>query len=367
MCKCSEQTVVLWAQRALLVLSLSLVAMAGMSGVAHTSYPGYDGKIAFLCRDNNPLFDICTANLDGSSRTNLTNDIHGQNMGMQWSPDGKKIVFERNDNTVGNHDIWVMNADGSNKTNLTNHLDGNGDIFNQVFPTWSPDGSKIAYIAYPSDGSESTAIHSINPDGTGDAILSNTAKGANSLDWGISGKLVYSARGETAPGSVYLNRDIYSINADGTNEANLTNSPLPESYPSWHPNGDKIVFNARAADDRTEIATMDSNGGNKAVVSGSGSFPKWSPSGRRIIFADAVDAQADLLAMDIDGSNRVNVTNSATDELYPDWQPVEECGVSCGEPVAKEAGKNKGWGDGNGGGKGHPKKEDSGGCVACGD
>jgi hypothetical protein len=93
MCKCSEQTVVLWAQRALLVLSLSLVAMAGMSGVAHTSYPGYDGKIAFLCRDNNPLFDICTANLDGSSRTNLTNDIHGQNMVCSGLPMARRLCL----------------------------------------------------------------------------------------------------------------------------------------------------------------------------------------------------------------------------------------------------------------------------------
>jgi len=52
-----------------------------------------------------------------------------------WSPDGSKIAFVRKDG------IYVMNADGSGQRRLTDAGGG---------PAWSPDGSKIAFgIALP--------------------------------------------------------------------------------------------------------------------------------------------------------------------------------------------------------------------------
>ena len=40
----------------------------------------------------------------------------------------------------GASDIWIMNADGSDSVNLTQGRDC-------ASPTWSPDGTQIAYIA----------------------------------------------------------------------------------------------------------------------------------------------------------------------------------------------------------------------------
>jgi dipeptidyl aminopeptidase/acylaminoacyl peptidase len=47
------------------------------------------------------------------------------------------IAFESDEG--GHSDIWVMQPDGSNAVNLTN------DQIEDVFPSWSPDGSKIAW------------------------------------------------------------------------------------------------------------------------------------------------------------------------------------------------------------------------------
>jgi TolB protein len=58
-------------------------------------------------------------NADGSNQTNLTNDP-APDTDPTWSPDGTKIAFISTRN--GNQDIYVMNADGSNQTNLTNKL-----------------------------------------------------------------------------------------------------------------------------------------------------------------------------------------------------------------------------------------------------
>lgn len=49
--------------------------------------------------------------------------------------------------------------------------------------------------------------------------------------------------------------------------------------------------------------------------------PSWSPDGQQIAFDHgAIGSPADLYVMDADGSNRVNITNTATVAgLDPDW------------------------------------------------
>ena len=72
---------------------------------------------------------------DGSSPLNLTNNP------ATWEPavtaDGTRMVFASN--RGGFQNLWVMGADGSHPMNVTDHP---GE---DAYPTWSPDGSKIAF------------------------------------------------------------------------------------------------------------------------------------------------------------------------------------------------------------------------------
>jgi Tol biopolymer transport system component/predicted Ser/Thr protein kinase len=66
--------------------------------------------------------------------------------GVALSPDSTKVVFSRQ---VGrnNHRIWLINL-------MTRQ--GNQLTFNpgrEMFPIWSPDGSRIAFVFFPGDGS----------------------------------------------------------------------------------------------------------------------------------------------------------------------------------------------------------------------
>jgi TolB protein len=70
---------------------------------------------------------------DGSGETNLTNDPEAATLGT-WSPDGTKIAFvsNRDDTTeIYNSEIYVMNADGTGQSRLTN------DPHSDEGPIWS--------------------------------------------------------------------------------------------------------------------------------------------------------------------------------------------------------------------------------------
>jgi Tol biopolymer transport system component len=175
-------------------------------------------KIAFGShRDGN--FEIYVMNADGSKVTRLTNHL-GDDACASWSPDGKKIVFQSNRD--GN-DLYVMNSDGSQVTRLSNeHING--------CPVWSPDGTKIAADSYPSDGN--SEIYVMNADGSNLTRLTNNgAVNDIFVTWSLDGsRLAFASDREG-------NSDIYVMNADGSAVTNLTNHPAHDSFPAWSPVG----------------------------------------------------------------------------------------------------------------------------------
>jgi Tol biopolymer transport system component len=77
-----------------------------------------------------------------------------------WSSNGSKIAFASFDccPAGANYDIWSMNADGSGQTNLTNNP------AEDILPAWQPGGSKIAFQTNRDGNPE---IYTMNADGTG--------------------------------------------------------------------------------------------------------------------------------------------------------------------------------------------------------
>ena len=95
---------------------------------------------------------------DGRGVVNLT-DNDTNDFFPSWSPDGKKIAYASYER--GNRsNIYIMNADGTNKVKLANTTDF------AACPVWSPDGAKIAYIAERDNEAPGCDIYTINIDGT---------------------------------------------------------------------------------------------------------------------------------------------------------------------------------------------------------
>lgn len=67
--------------------------------------------------------------------------------GPVWSPDGRRIAFERL--SGANKGIYIMDADGADLVRLTRSAGGRGDLA----PLWSPDGAWIVFSRGESDKS----------------------------------------------------------------------------------------------------------------------------------------------------------------------------------------------------------------------
>jgi Tol biopolymer transport system component len=126
-------------------------------------------------------------------------------------------------------EIYVMNADGSEQTQLTDN-----DV-SDLYPSWSPDGEKIAFASERDGG----GIYVMNAD-DGSDVTRLTTEGVDP-SWSPDGEKI----------AFFNLRAIYVMNADGSDVTRLTTEGVD---PSWSPDGEKIAFTSfRDADDESEF------------------------------------------------------------------------------------------------------------------
>ena len=278
-----------------------------------------NGEIAFHT-DRDGDYEIYSMNPDGSGQTNLTNN-GANDFYPAWSADGTKIAFTATRD--GNYEIYVMNADGSGQTNLTNSAE------NEFTSAWSPDGTKIAFARnrVSGDGSPLNGvvdIYVMNADGSDQTRLTDTGLFDLYPDWSPDGSKIAFAR--AVFGGVSW---IYVMNADGSDQAQLSPSDgLLAQGPDWSPDGTQIAYGGGFGFGATAdvyVINADGSGVTNLTPGTSGSSdqaPAWSPDGTKIAFLSAeniTDGAAEIYVMNADGSGQTNLTNnSVSDE--PDWR-----------------------------------------------
>jgi len=108
-----------------------------------------------------------------------------------------------------------MNADGTQVRQLTDN-----DVW-EAFPTWSPDGTRIAFVS-GRDGDD----------------------------------------------------EIFVMNADGTQVHQLTDNDAVDGRPAWSPDGTRILFTSGSGDDY-EIFVMNADGTEVYSTGQEGWLPSW--------------------------------------------------------------------------------------------
>ena len=109
-----------------------------------------------------------------------------------FSPDGTKIAFFVNieaggGGTLTRQGLWTMDADGSNDSvidNWSSASSDNGYIYSGTQLAWSNDSEWIAYVDKGFSGGGTASVWKIRPDGTDKTLLKDDAGGGCRIGWG---------------------------------------------------------------------------------------------------------------------------------------------------------------------------------------
>ncbi len=287
---------------------------------------------------------------DGTGKTNLSNSSTTDDTDLAWSPDGTKIAFGRNG-------LWVMNADGSNQVNLNvfNYsvwyaddpswspdssrivlkqwtstpdlfvINADGTNFSRVtdssdhedWMTWSPDGSKIAFI-------RGNSVYTIYPDGTNETLLWTGSYQPSYLAW--------SPDGQSLAWTGWYTGELFIINSDGSNLRTLALPFNTQGGVCWSPDSTKIAYsgNSFTNDWGDDVYTVPASGGTPTKLTslthlGGDKIRNlaWSADGAQIAYSYQVSANvsSDLYVMNADGTSLVRISQEAMDNVKPLWFP----------------------------------------------
>jgi Tol biopolymer transport system component len=356
------------AVAAVALLAVSSVGWAPAPATAHRSGTGvtngttswdphphvdHNGDIAFMRADPAGHIQVWVAHSDLTGQRQLTNDSTSNSGYPTWAPGGKRLAFDSDrsdpDPTDAKEisDVFTMDPKGAHVVRITR---GNGF---SADPSWSPDGSLLAFETDLGQNPTKQGIYVARPDGSHLQRVTTLPPGAEfdlAPRFSPDGKQIaftrYVLTGDVETSTLFV------VNVDGSHERRLTRTA--DLYPGdadWSNDGRTLVFEADGPSpgSRGEIYTIRADGTHLRnlthnVTGRQGSSdPVYSPDGRLILFVSGEfppdgPPTIGLATMRTDGTRRAFISTHPADEHQPDWASVGiRAATPTGSPTAPSA------------------------------
>lgn len=237
--------------------------------------------------------EVFVVNADGSHLTKLTHNPQGEVCGSggfcngspAWSPDGRRIAFNRasgpvDDEAVG---IYVMNTDGSGVQQITQTA--RPALGEDSDPQWSPNGRKIVFqrrnvrTATPRGGIALWTVNLVS--GRERRVTPWHLRAGDTPDWSPDGRRILFHDNLDGPSDVSAN--LYTIRPNGSHLQQLTfeeGGVVNYLGSSYSPDGTMITFGRRPATGGTaaDVFVMRVDGTQKVTRTELyDSYPDWGP------------------------------------------------------------------------------------------
>jgi Tol biopolymer transport system component len=263
-----------------LIRSVALAALgaAALAAPASATTPGHNGRLAFAAITEDGSSQLFTVRPDGRELRQITH-VAGDASQVDWSPDGRRLVFEFDTPTdcsvqlirpdgsgqeagpsvpgavcngqpaftadgksllmesfieaLNDDAIYRMRLDGSHRTRIAP---------NATDPNVSPDGEHVSYVAFGDAELQQSLVVDGPAGGAADTIVPFDRDVAIKHDWAPNGKrIVYTDNADNFDAAA----NVVTVRPDGTGTRYLTHytDPAMRAYAGgYSPDGRWIVF-----------------------------------------------------------------------------------------------------------------------------
>lgn len=292
------------------------------------------GKIAFISdRQGDGIQQVWVMDVGYDSNKNLMAQnlkqltfSQGNKSKPSWSPDGTKIIYSGwstdmapNGDALAD-DIWMIDITQPDAppVDLTRRA---GD---DHFASWSPSGKYIAFTSYYRED-KTPQLFIMNPNGEKQTLLTTLGFAESYSTWTPKGDwLLYIFT--TGQLNVLQMRDQYSLFTkykkydQSSNEGRLGNV----LEPNLSRDGSMIVYTHIFNNERNIYSAAYADKGrtiNQLTSTGLDYAPCWSPDGKWIAFTSERDGDAEIYIMDSAGKKLTNISLLPSTDKDPAWQP----------------------------------------------
>jgi Tol biopolymer transport system component/DNA-binding winged helix-turn-helix (wHTH) protein len=271
-------------------------------------------QIAFLNADIRSM-QIYAVSLASGQLVQLTDGETGDKAEVMYSPDGESIFF-----TAGM--ILFKQRIASGTGERVDRPVKVADLGTTVFrhPTFSADGSKIAYSAWTLKSNlYSVPISPQTQEATGPAVaLTNELTSRHSL-------MAFSPDGQKIVFSLMrrgVGYQLWMMDMDGKNLTQLTTDSQAAFAPSWYPSGDKIAFYCMRRGQSTISSLIVESRKESVLTEAEGlEAPRLSPDAKQVAFTYAPNNFFNIGIMNVEGGQPRQLTFETSFTGLPCWSP----------------------------------------------
>ena len=257
--------------------TLTLGPAVRIEGVSQARF-SRQGTLAWVPFERQPEKMLLWVDREGNE-TPVTNE-RKQYIGPRVSPDGKRLAF-----WIGGPDshIWIMDLQTHMMEQLTKNKTGRN-----WWCSWSPDGSRIAFISQRSEEStEAANLYCKAADGSGPAEqLTQGTFYDQPISWTPDGKsIIFQRSSHTQTGW-----DVMLLSLDDRKLQPLLNSPANELRGELSPDGHWLAYVSTEEGLPGVFVRPFQDPQPKRRISPAGIFaadPLWSPDGRELFYRDS--------------------------------------------------------------------------------
>jgi len=235
-----------------------------------------NGSVAYLTGDKASR-DLNIVRLDRKGNSTVLLKDQADASSPRFSPDGKRLAFQR-----GAGGIWVLDLARGTTTPVTPGIVGT------VFPTWTPDGQRIAYAH---EKGAAVRIYWKRADGTGEEepLTPDTISNAFPSSWSPDGKILAFYGFSKTDGSCC---EVWTVTLDDKGkpqEPQLfagAGAGKEVTMPSFSPDGRWLAYSSEESGVlQVYVAPYPGGAGKWQVSTDGGMEPHWSHSGHELFYA----------------------------------------------------------------------------------